>query len=211
MSAWWPTSVLLKRWTNPLLDEKGSVCFIIASELGAPESWIVLVKILDNLASPTEYLWLSPWKQIWTNWTESLMTFYPKKTQHQKLENLLFFNDLAVPELWECWPRITTYLFWWQERRANVVCERDICHERLTEWNGLSESEIRSIDVYNAMVGEVVNGVPLLKPGSTIFRHLFEPSKKKPWFHLSWQGTQSPKDGSSEILIKKRCKRTVLE
>ncbi len=52
--------------------------------------------------------------------------FIPKRPSI-KIGKPFFFNDLAVPELWECWTLgITTYLFDGEERRANVILREDI-------------------------------------------------------------------------------------
>ena len=83
--------------------------------------------------------------------TESLATFFTQKDPASKVGKPLFFNDLAVPELWECWTLgITTYLFDGEERRANVVLREDILSRTVdrVEWFGQRE-EILSIDIYN--------------------------------------------------------------
>ena len=83
--------------------------------------------------------------------TDSLATFFTKKDPTSKVGKPLFFNDLAVPELWECWTLgITTYLFDGEERRANVVLREDILSRTVerVEWFGQGE-EVVSIDIYN--------------------------------------------------------------
>ena len=77
--------------------------------------------------------------------------FLPKKDPTSKVGKPLFFNDLVVPELWECWTLgITTYLFDGEERRAKVVLREDILSRTVerVEWFGQGE-EVVSIDVYN--------------------------------------------------------------
>ena len=127
--------------------------FIIASE--QTRELDRLQKYLDKLGQPYRVFVTNLETDI-AEQTESLATFFTQKDLASKVGNPLFFNDLEVPELWECWTLgITTYLFDGEERRANVVCERISCLEQLTEWNGLVR-EKRSYPLMSttAMAGE---------------------------------------------------------
>ena len=122
--------------------------FIIASE--QTRELDRLRKLLDKLGQPYRVFVTNLETDI-AEQTESLATFFTQKDPASKVGNPLFFNDLEVPELWECWTLgITTYLFDGEERRANVVFREDILSRTVerVEWFGQGE-EIVSIDVYN--------------------------------------------------------------
>ena len=70
-----------------------------------------LRKLLDKLGQPYRVFVTNLETDI-AEQTESLATFFTQKDLASKVGNPLFFNDLEVPELWECWTLgITTYLF----------------------------------------------------------------------------------------------------
>ena len=122
--------------------------FIIASE--QTRELERLRKLLDKLGQPYRVFVTNLETDI-AEQTESLATFFTQKDPASKVGNPLFFNDLEVPELWECWTLgITTYLFDGEERRANVVLRGDILSRTVdrVEWFGQGE-EIASIDFYN--------------------------------------------------------------
>ena len=122
--------------------------FIIASE--QTRELDRLRKLLDTLGQPYRVFVTNLETDI-AEQTESLATFFTQKDPASKVGNPLFFNDLEVPELWECWTLgITTYLFDGEERRANVVLRGDILSRTVdrVEWFGQGE-EIASIDFYN--------------------------------------------------------------
>ena len=122
--------------------------FIIASE--QTRELDRLQKYLDKLGQPYR-VFVTNLETDLDQQTESLATFFTQKDPASKVGKPLFFNDLAVPELWECWTLgITTYLFDGEERRANVVLREDILSRTVdrVEWFGQRE-EILSIDIYN--------------------------------------------------------------
>ena len=122
--------------------------FIIASE--QTKELDRLRKLLDKLGQPYRVFVTNLETDI-AEQTESLATFFTQKDPASKVGQPLFFNDLEVPELWECWTLgITTYLFDGEERRANVVLRGDILSRTVdrVEWFGQGE-EIASIDFYN--------------------------------------------------------------
>lgn len=122
--------------------------FIIASE--QTRELDRLRKLLDKLGQPYRVFVTNLETDI-AEQTESLATFFTQKDPASKVGNPLFFNNLEVPELWECWTLgITTYLFDGEERRANVVLRGDILSRTVdrVEWFGQGE-EIASIDFYN--------------------------------------------------------------
>lgn len=122
--------------------------FIIASE--QTRELDRLQKYLDKLGQPYR-VFVTNLETDLDQQTESLATFFTQKDPASKIGKPLFFNDLAVPELWECWTLgITTYLFDGEERRANVVLREDILSRTVdrVEWFGQGE-EIASIDFYN--------------------------------------------------------------
>ena len=122
--------------------------FIIASE--QTRELDRLRKLLDKLGQPYR-VFVTNLETDLDQQTDSLATFFTQKDPASTVGNPLFFNDLEVPELWECWTLgITTYLFDGEERRANVVLREDILSRTVerVEWFGRGE-EIVSIDVYN--------------------------------------------------------------
>ena len=81
--------------------------FVIASE--QTRELDRLQKYLDKLGQPYR-VFVTNLETDLDQQTESLATFLPKRPSI-KVGKPLFFNDLAVPELWECWTLgITTYL-----------------------------------------------------------------------------------------------------
>ena len=122
--------------------------FIIASE--QTRELERLRKLLEKLGQPYR-VFLTNLETDLGKETESLATFFTQKDLASTVGQPLFFNDLEVPELWECWTLgITTYLFDGEERRANVVLREDILSRTVerVEWFGQGEA-IVSIDVYN--------------------------------------------------------------
>ena len=122
--------------------------FIIASE--QTRELDRLRKLLDKLGQPYR-VFVTNLETDLDQQTDSLATFFTQTDPTSKIGKPLFFNDLSVPELWECWTLgITTYLFDGEERRANVVLRGDILSRTVerVEWFGQRE-EIVSIDVYN--------------------------------------------------------------
>lgn len=122
--------------------------FIIASE--QTRELDRLRKLLDKLAQPYR-VFVTNLETDLAEQAESLATFFTQKDPASKVGKPLFFNDLEVPDLWECWTLgITTYLFDGEERRANVVLRGDLLSRTVdrVEWFGQGE-EIVSSDVYN--------------------------------------------------------------
>lgn len=122
--------------------------FIIASE--QTRELDRLQKYLGKLGQPYR-VFMTNLETDLAEQTESLATFFTQKDPASTVGKPLFFNDLEVPELWECWTLgITTYLFDGEERRANVVLRGDILSRTVerVEWFGQGE-EIASIDFYN--------------------------------------------------------------
>ena len=109
-----------------------------------------LQRLLDKLGQ-TYRVFVTNLETDLAEQTDSLATFFTQKDPTSKVGKPLFFNDLVVPELWECWTLgITTYLFDGEERRANVVLREDILSRTVerVEWFGQGE-EVVSIDIYN--------------------------------------------------------------
>ena len=167
-----------------------------------------------NLASPTGYL-QSNLETDLDQQTESLTTFLPKKTQHQKWENLLFFNDLAVPELWECWTLgITTYLFWW----GGTSCQRSFARGYLVTngwqsgmvWSGRRDRIHWCLQpLWLEKQTESPDG-----SWSILFRHLFEPSARRSLASLCLSRNlllQTPKGRDRLYASKEELQRVVLE
>ena len=112
--------------------------FIIASE--QTRELDRLQKYLDKLSQPYR-VFVTNLETDLDQQTESLATFFTQKDPVSKIGKPLFFNDLEVPELWECWTLgITTYLFDGEERRANVVLRGDILSRTVDKsgvvWSG---------------------------------------------------------------------------
>ncbi|EFX38611.1 putative accessory Sec system glycosyltransferase GtfB [Streptococcus parasanguinis ATCC 903] len=147
--------------------------------------------------------------------TESLATFFTQKDPASKVGKPLFFNDLAVPELWECWTLgITTYLFDGEERRANVVLRGDILSRTVdrVEWFGQRE-EILSIDVYNRYGWRSKQSL-LTEAGQPYLDIYLNPQQEEVLLHFVSQGTfllQSPKGRDRLYANKEEMQRTVLE
>ena len=109
-----------------------------------------LRKLLDKLGQPYR-VFITNLETDLDQETESLATFFTQTDPLSKIGEPLFFNELSVPELWECWTLgITTYLFDGEERRANIVLREDLLSRTVdrVEWFGQKE-EIVSIDFYN--------------------------------------------------------------
>ena len=109
-----------------------------------------LRKLLDKLGQPYR-VFVTNLETDLDQQTDSLATFFTQTDPTSKIGKPLFFNDLSVPELWECWTLgITTYLFDGEERRANIVLREDLLSRTVdrVEWFGQKE-EIASIDFYN--------------------------------------------------------------
>ena len=122
--------------------------FIIAAEQTRELNH--LRKLLDKLGQPYR-VFITNLETDLDQETESLATFFTQTDPASKIGEPLFFNDLSVPALWECWTLgITTYLFDGEERRANIVLREDLLSRTVdrVEWFGQKE-EIASIDVYN--------------------------------------------------------------
>ena len=122
--------------------------FIIAAEQTRELNH--LRKLLDKLGQPYR-VFITNLETDLDQETESLATFFTQTDPASKIGEPLFFNDLSVPELWECWTLgITTYLFDGEERRANIVLREDLLSRTVdrVEWFGHKE-EIASIDFYN--------------------------------------------------------------
>ena len=122
--------------------------FIIAAEQTRELNH--LRKLLDKLGQPYR-VFITNLETDLDQETESLATFFTQTDPASKIGEPLFFNDLSVPELWECWTLgITTYLFDGEERRANIVLREDLLSRTVdrVEWFGQKE-EIASIDFYN--------------------------------------------------------------
>ena len=122
--------------------------FIIAAE--QTRELDHLRKLLDKLGQPYR-VFITNLETDLDQETESLATFFTQTDPASKIGEPLFFNDLSVPELWECWTLgITTYLFDGEERRANIVLREDLLSRTVdrVEWFGQKE-EIASIDFYN--------------------------------------------------------------
>ena len=147
--------------------------------------------------------------------TESLATFFTQKDPASKVGKPLFFNDLAVPELWECWTLgITTYLFDGEERRANVVLRGDILSRTVdrVEWFGQGE-EIVSIDVYNRYGWRSKRSL-LTEAGQPYLDIYLNRQQEEVLLHFVSQGTfllQTPKGRDRLYASKKELQRAVLE
>ena len=147
--------------------------------------------------------------------TESLATFFTQKDPASKVGQPLFFNDLAVPELWECWTLgITTYLFDGEERRANVVLREDILSRTVdrVEWFGQGE-EIVSIDVYNRYGWRSKQSL-LTEAGQSYLDIYLNRQQEEVLLHFVSQGTfllQTPKGRDRLYASKEELQRAVLK
>ena len=186
--------------------------FIIASE--QTRELERLRKLLDKLGQPYRVFVTNLETDI-AEQTESLATFFTQKDPASKIGKPLFFNDLAVPELWECWTLgITTYLFDGEERRANVVLREDILSRTVdrVEWFGQGE-EIVSIDVYNRYGWRSKQSL-LTESGQPYLDIYLNRQQEEVLLHFVSQGTfllQTPKGRDRLYANKKELQRAVLE
>ncbi|MDU6947593.1 MAG: accessory Sec system glycosyltransferase GtfB [Streptococcus parasanguinis] len=173
-----------------------------------------LQKYLDKLGQPYR-VFVTNLETDLAQQTESLTTFFTQKDPASKVGKPLFFNDLAVPELWECWTLgITTYLFDGEERRANVVLREDIFSRTVdrVEWFGQRE-EIVSIDVYNRYGWRSKRSL-LTETGQPYLDIYLNRQQEEVLLHFVSQGTfllQSPKGRDRLYANKEEMQRTVLE
>ena len=185
--------------------------FIIASE--QTRELDRLRKLLDKLGQPYRVFVANLETDI-AEQTESLATFFTQKDQESKVGNPLFFNDLEVPELWECWTLgITTYLFDGEERRANVVLREDILSRTVerVEWFGQGE-EIVSIDVYNRYGWRSKQSL-LTEAGQPYLDIYLNRQQEEVLLHFVLQGTflhQTPKGRDQLYANKEELQRAVL-
>ena len=186
--------------------------FIIASE--QTRELDRLQKYLDKLGQPYR-VFVTNLETDLDQQTESLATFFTQKDPASKIGKPLFFNDLAVPELWECWTLgITTYLFDGEERRANVVLRGDILSRTVdrVEWFGQGE-EIVSIDVYNRYGWRSKQSL-LTEAGQPYLDIYLNPQQEEVLLHFVSQGTfllQTPKGRDRLYASKEELQRAVLE
>ena len=173
-----------------------------------------LQKYLDKLGQPYR-VFVTNLETDLDQQTESLATFFTQKDPASKVGKPLFFNDLAVPELWECWTLgITTYLFDGEERRANVVLREDILSRTVdrVEWFGQGE-EIVSIDVYNRYGWRSKRSL-LTEAGQSYLDIYLNPQQEEVLLHFVSQGTfllQTPKGRDRLYASKEELQRVVLE
>ena len=186
--------------------------FIIASE--QTRELDRLQKYLDKLGQPYR-VFVTNLETDLDQQTESLATFFTQKDPASKIGKPLFFNDLAVPELWECWTLgITTYLFDGEERRANVVLREDILSRTVdrVEWFGQGE-EIISIDVYNRYGWRSKRSL-LTEAGQPYLDIYLNRQQEEVLLHFVSQGAfllQTPKGRDRLYASKKELQRAVLE
>ena len=186
--------------------------FIIASE--QTRELDRLQKYLDKLGQPYR-VFVTNLETDLDQQTESLATFFTQKDPASKIGKPLFFNDLAVPELWECWTLgITTYLFDGEERRANVVLREDILSRTVdrVEWFGQGE-EIVSIDVYNRYGWRSKQSL-LTESGQPYLDIYLNRQQEEVLLHFVSQGTfllQTPKGRDRLYASKEELQRAVLE
>lgn len=186
--------------------------FIIASE--QTRELDRLRKLLDKLGQPYRVFVTNLETDI-AEQTESLATFFTQKDLASKVGNPLFFNDLEVPELWECWTLgITTYLFDGEERRANVVLREDILSRTVerVEWFGQGE-EIASIDFYNRYGWRSKRSL-LTEAGQPYLDIYLNRQQEEVLLHFVSQGTflhQTPKGRDHLYANKEELQRAVLK
>ena len=186
--------------------------FIIASE--QTRELDRLRKLLDTLGQPYRVFVTNLETDI-AEQTESLATFFTQKDPASKVGNPLFFNDLEVPELWECWTLgITTYLFDGEERRANVVLREDLLSRTVdrVEWFGQGE-EIVSIDVYNRYGWRSKQSL-LTEAGQPYLDIYLNRQQEEVLLHFVLQGTflhQLPKGRDHLYANKEELQRAVLK
>ena len=185
--------------------------FIIASE--QTRELDRLRKLLDKLGQPYR-VFVTNLETDLDQQTDSLATFFTQKDPASTVGNPLFFNDLEVPELWECWTLgITTYLFDGEERRANVVFREDILSRTVerVEWFGQGE-EIVSIDVYNRYGWRSKRSL-LTEAGQPYLDIYLNRQQEEVLLHFVSQGTflhQTPKGRDQLYANKEELQRAVL-
>ena len=186
--------------------------FIIASE--QTRELDRLRKLLDKLGQPYR-VFVTNLETDLDQQTDSLATFFTQKDPASTVGNPLFFNDLEVPELWECWTLgITTYLFDGEERRANVVLREDILSRTVdrVEWFGQGE-EIVSIDVYNRYGWRSKQSL-LTEAGQPYLDIYLNRQQEDVLLHFVSQGTfllQTPKGRDRLYASKEELQRAVLK
>ena len=186
--------------------------FIIASE--QTRELDRLRKLLDKLGQPYR-VFVTNLETDLDQQTDSLATFFTQKDPASKVGQPLFFNDLEVPELWECWTLgITTYLFDGEERRANVVLREDILSRTVerVEWFGQGE-EIVSIDVYNRYGWRSKQSL-LTEAGQPYLDIYLNRQQEEVLLHFVSQGTflhQLPKGRDHLYANKEELQRAVLK
>ena len=173
-----------------------------------------LQKLLDKLGQPYR-VFVTNLETDLDQQTDSLATFFTQKDPASKVGQPLFFNDLAVPELWECWTLgITTYLFDGEERRANVVLRGDILSRTVdrVEWLGQGE-EIISIDFYNRYGWRSKRSL-LTEAGQPYLDIYLNRQQEEVLLHFVSQGTflhQTPKGRDRLYVNMEEIQRAVLE
>ena len=186
--------------------------FIIASE--QTRELERLRKLLDKLGHPYR-VFVTNLETDLAEQAESLATFFTQKDPASTVGQPLFFNDLEVPELWECWTLgITTYLFDGEERRANVVLRGDILSRTVerVEWFGQGE-EIVSIDVYNRYGWRSKQSL-LTETGQPYLDIYLNRQQEEVLLHFVLQGTflhQTPKGRDQLYANKEELLRAVLK
>ncbi len=186
--------------------------FIIASE--QTRELDRLRKLLDKLGQPYR-VFVTNLETDLDQQTDSLATFFIQKDPASKVGQPLFFNDLEVPDLWECWTLgITTYLFDGEERRANVVLREDILSRTVerVEWFGQGE-EIASIDVYNRYGWRSKQSL-LTETGQPYLDIYLNRQQEEVLLHFVLQGTflhQTPKGRDQLYANKEELLRAVLK
>ena len=186
--------------------------FIIASE--QTRELERLRKLLDKLGHPYR-VFVTNLETDLAEQAESLATFFTQKDPASKVGKPLFFNDLEVPDLWECWTLgITTYLFDGEERRANVVLRGDILSRTVdrVEWFGQGE-EIASIDFYNRYGWRSKQSL-LTETGQPYLDIYLNRQQEEVLLHFVSQGTflhQTPKGRDHLYANKEELQRAVLK
>lgn len=186
--------------------------FIIASE--QTRELDRLRKLLDKLDQPYR-VFVTNLETDLAEQAESLATFFTQKDRASKVGKPLFFNDLEVPDLWECWTLgITTYLFDGEERRANVVLRGDILSRTVdrVEWFGHGE-EIASIDFYNRYGWRSKRSL-LTEAGQPYLDIYLNRQQEEVLLHFVSQGTflhQTPEGRDHLYANKEELQRAVLE
>lgn len=172
-----------------------------------------LRKLLDKLGQPYRVFVTNLETDI-AEQTESLATFFTQTDPTSKIGKPLFFNDLSVPELWECWTLgITTFLFDGEERRANIVLREDLLSRTVdrVEWFGQKE-EIASIDFYNRYGWRCQQSL-LNEVAQPYLEIYLNRQQEEVLLHFVLQGTflhQTPKGRDQLYANKKELQRAVL-